>query len=546
MLHTDGRLMTENLRKARATDTYICRGDPEGEAWTPRFTFHGFQFVEVAGLTRKPDPATVTGLVLGSDTPKAGSFECDNPKINQLYSNIVWTQRANFLSIPTDCPQRDERMGWTGDAQIYVSVAPMNMDVAAFYTKWLVDLNDSQWEDGSFPNFSPTPFIRPKMKFSPGWMEAGIICPYHVYRTYGDERLIRRCWPYMEKFMDFHISRAGETYCYPEASFEDVSPKGGFGDWLSFGKKTPPDMLATMYFGHCARLMSEMAGAVGDREAEKKYMGVFEKAKQGFLDHYVDPKGRFKCDEAAYKGGKGYVDGNKGFSGHTQTAYANAIYMDFLPDKLIPVAGNHLRQLIEDNKGLLSTGFLGVKQLLPALSETGQAGLGYKLLLNEECPSWLFEVVNGATSIWERWNSYTKKGGFVAGMNSFSHYSFGAVYEWMFQNMAGIRNADVGYRRIVFRPEISEKFKFVKVTHRSIAGDILAHWEISGNMLTYRVTVPVNSTAEVFVPCKSGTAVTIDGKAPADIRGIKILTHVAGYQVFSTGSGSYTFASTIK
>ena len=543
MLHPDGRLMTENLRKARATDTYILRGDPNGEVWTPQFTFHGFQYVEVAGYPGEPGPDSLTGLVLGSDVPTAGSFECSNALVNQLYKNIVWTQRANFVDIPTDCPQRDERMGWTGDAQIYIGSAILNGDVAAFFTKWLVDLNDDQWPDGSYPNFAPRPFNRDKMLFSPGWMEAGVICPYHLLKAYGDTRLVQKHWPNMEAFMAFHEKRSRGKYVYPEASFEDIVPKGGFGDWLNVGKKTPPDLLATMYYGYCASLMAEMARAIERPDRAAHYADVAQKVRRALREHYIAEDGRFRCNAAAYGNGAGYVDGDRGFSGHTQTAYANGIYMNLLDPALEQKAGRYLVGQIEQSDGRLSTGFLGVKPLLPALSKMGYTEVAYQLLLTREYPSWLFEIDNGATTIWERWNSFTKKDGFVAGMNSFSHYSFGSVCEWMFQNMGGIRNPGIAYESILLEPELDRRVRFVKARHQSIRGDILSHWSVQDDRLSYVVDVPANTVATVSIPSMRDGRVLESGRPIQETSDLTVLRIERARIVVRVGSGHYQFVS---
>ena len=542
MLHPDGRLMTENLRKARATDTYICKGDPDGESWTPQFTFHGFQFVEISGLDYIPDYNVITGLAFSSDNKTAGSFETDNPMVNQLYSNIVWTQKANFIEIPTDCPQRDERLGWTGDAQIYVSSAVLNNDVAAFFNKWIIDLNDSQWDFGAYPNFAPKPFHRMGMIYSPGWMEAGVICPYHIFKTYGDVRMVENSWPYMEKFMAFHEKKSEGKFFYPEASFEDIRPKGGFGDWLSIGKKTPPDFLASLYFGHCAELMSEMATAIGKPDRAEYYRTLFENIKGAVKKHYIDSDSRIFCNADSYGDAKGYVDGNMGFSGHTQTAYANTIYMNFLDETEKAKAGNYLAELVNENGKKLTTGFLGVKQLLPALSQTGNTSLAYTLLLNTEYPSWGFEIEQGATSIWERWNSYTKEGGFVSGMNSFSHYSFGSVYEWMFNHMAGIKNTGVGYKTFVIEPETDSRIGFVKASYHSINGAISSEWLQKSGELNLNVTIPVNTTATIKLPAASASDVVESGVTlHKDIAGIQSIREESGYVWVVIGSGSYRF-----
>ena len=548
MLYPDGSLMTKNLRMARATDTYILKGDPEGEEWIPDFTYHGFQYVEVSGLKEKPDTGVITGLVLGSNTPIAGRFECSDSMVNKLYSNIVWTQRSNFVDIPTDCPQRDERLGWTGDAQVYVSSATLNMDIAAFYSKWLVDLNDSQLESGAYPFFAPSPAGFGSNSFSPGWMEAGIICPYQIYKTYDDTEVVDKFWPNMSRFMSFLEKRAKGKNYFPEGSFADISPKGGFADWLSIGKKTSPDMLATMYYGYCSSLMSEMAKAVGNIKEAEHYSLLFEKIKQAFLKHYVTPDGKLKCNEKAYGNGEGYVDGNRGFTGHTQTAYANAIYMNMLPDSLVPTAGKHLNQLIEENNGYLTTGFLGVKQLLPALSLTGYTETAYQLLLNRKYPSWGYEINNGATTIWERWDSYTKGKGFQdAGMNSFDHYSFGSVCEWMFQYMAGIKSEGTAYKNIIIKPDIpKDKIKYVNASVNTMNGKIESSWKLEGEKLVMNIIIPVNTSAEIYIPTSDPGLIKINDSEMKKIPYLEIDKFENNLQVIKVRSGSYDIESTIK
>jgi alpha-L-rhamnosidase len=543
MLHPDGRLMTENLRLARATDTYILKGDPNGETWRPRFTYHGFQFVQLSGYEREPDEETILGLALSSDLPETGTFETGHPMINQLYSNIVWTQISNFLDIPTDCPQRDERMGWAGDAQTYVKSASLNRDVAAFFAKWIVDLNDEQLASGAYPNFAPKPFIREWRKFKSGWGDAGIICPYHMYMSYGDIRNAEKFWPNMERFLDFYEQNSDGLYFFKEASFY----QSGSGDWLAVGKRTPPDMLSTFYYGYCAQLMAEMATAIGKSDRADHYLEIFEKIKTGFKSHYMGEDGMLKCNEAAYGDGTGYPDGHLGFSGHTQTAYANAIYMNFLTPEEEIKAGEHLVDLIRENGGKLTTGFLGVKPLLLALSKTGHSEIAYDLFLQTEYPSWGFEVVNGATTMWERWNSYTHEDGFGGtrntGMNSFSHYAFGAVCEWMFGNAAGITAVTPAFREISIRPEPDKRLGFVNCSYQSISGEIISNWKYDGDDFYMEVKVPVNVSASIYVPATSLEQITENGVPAGKSSGLEYRGMEGGYVLFKAGSGSYSFKS---
>lgn len=546
VLFPNGEIMTENLRKARATDTYILKGNPNGEEWTPKFTYHGFQFVEASGFRTVPNLDAITGVVLTSATPEMGSFETDNKMINQLYHNIVWTQRSNYFDVPTDCPQRDERMGWTGDAQAYIQSATFNTDISAFFTKWMVDLNDAQRADNTYPIYAPAPNLRKTDTYSPGWSEAGIICPYTIYKTYGDTKMISKFWSNMVAYLKFMEVKSKGEFVYKEASFEDISPKGGFGDWLSVGKKTPPDMLATMYYCYVASMMSEMAKAIGKQEESVYYEGICHKINEAFSKHYADGNGKFKTNTVAYGDGKGYVDGNMGFEGHTQTAYANALHMNIIKPELRQQAGDWLVELIQNNGGKLSTGFLGVKPLLPALSATGHSDQAYKLLLSTEYPSWGFEVINGANTIWERWNSYIKGKGFEnnAGMNSFNHYAFGSVNEWLFGNAAGIKVKEAGYRTFTIKPEIAkEGISYVKAKHHSINGEIISLWKKIGNSLVLEISVPPNTKANVYIPTNDSAKVTENKKPLKGNPDIIEKGTSQGFLNVEIGSGNYQFVS---
>lgn len=548
-LFPDGRLMTENLRRARATDTYISKGSAQPETWMPRFTYHGFQYVEISGLSSKPAPNDIRGIVMTSLTPASGNFETDNAMLNQLYKNIVWTQRSNYFDIPTDCPQRDERLGWTGDAQVYMRSAAYNNDIAAFHTKWITDLNDAQWANGTYPVYTPIPSeqgvatIRSSDTYSPGWAEAGIVCPYNIYKMYGDTRVIEASWPYMVKYMKFLEERSKGKYVFTEASFEDISPKGGFGDWLSVGKKTPPDMLATMYYNYCALLMAEMAKAIDHTVDADYYTGISEKIKKGFAGHYIDADGKLTTNAVAYGDGKGYVDGSLGFAGHTQTAYANAIYTEILSPENLVKAGKYLEQLVQANNNQLATGFLGFKPLLPALSATGNSKLAYTLAKDTAFPSLGFEVVNGSTTIWERWDSYIKGEGFRhnASMNSFNHYAFGAICEWMFQNMAGIQPVDAGFKTFIIKPEIDPSgIGSVTAEYKSVNGLIQSSWKKSGDQIKQEVTIPVNTRATVFIK-GNPEHISVSGKKLQSINDMQVEGYADGYTKLQLGSGSYRF-----
>ncbi len=519
MLHQDGRLMTENLRKARATDVYILKGGSEPEVWRPRFTFHGFQFVELTGLTEKPTLDTVTGIVIHSDTPLTSSFECSDSMVNQLFSNIVWTQRSNFLEIPTDCPQRDERLGWTGDAQIYVRAATYNADVTAFFTKWEQDLVESQRDNGAYPAYAPFPMTHGSRgsAYGTAWMDAGIICPYTIYKAYGDTRIIENNYDSMTKFMDFRRSIS--------PNFQGVLAGNDWGDWLSLSK-TPIEYIDSVYFAYSSDLMAEMAEAIGRDKDAAKYRDWGNKIRAFFDKNYVNEDGSLSIN--------------------TQTAYAIAIFMEMLPPEKRILAGEHLAELIEKDGNVMSTGFIGTRPLLPALTSVGHHDLAVRLLQNRQYPSWGFEVVNGATTIWERWNSYTKKDGFVAGMNSFSHYSFGAVCEWMFQSLAGIDTEGPGYKNIVIRPGPPKRrsnpdnkpIQWVNAEYDSIRGKIVSSWRKTWNRFEHKVTIPPNTTAVLYLPLGK---VKESGRKLDDVEGIRVLGQENGRIQLMITSGTYNF-----
>jgi alpha-L-rhamnosidase len=530
MLHPDGRLMTENLRKARATDHYVLRGDPNGETWTPRFTFHGFQYVEVTGYPGTPDKDAITGVVLHSDTPLTSGFECSDPVPNRLFKNVVWTQRANFLDLPTDCPQRDERFGWTGDAQIYARTATYNADVAAFYTKWLRELMESQRPSGTFPGYAPYPFQH-GWDFGTAWCDAGVICPWAVWQAYGDTRIIERCWPFMARFIEWRKATS--------RNFLGVNHGNDWGDWLSFGGKTPLDYTDSIYFGYSTKLMAGMAQAIGREKEAAEYRELLANIKAAFNRKYVKPDGTLAVD--------------------TQTAYALALYADLLPDNLRTTAGAILAKKIRDaetpdNSGM-TTGFLGTRPLLPVLSDTGQHDFAVKHFQSRKFPSWGYEVEQGATTIWERWNGYTKDKGFGgeqnATMNSFAHYSFGAVCEWMLSRLAGIESDGPGYQRIIIRPSPPspgsnperEPINWVKAHYDSIHGRIVSNWRRTANAFELDTAIPANTTATVFLPAKSPDSVKESGQPLAKAKCVKFLRQEGDRVLLTVESGSYRFTS---
>ena len=514
MLNPDGTIYTTNLRGAPSIDTYVTHGGGV-EIWQPRFTFHGFRYVELTGLPTRPGMDAVTGIVINSDTPRAGEFACSDPRINQLQSNIQWGQRGNYLSVPTDCPQRDERMGWMGDAEVFVRTATYNADVAAFFTKWMVDVDDAQTPDGAYSDISPSY----GGGGTPAWADAGVICPWTVYQANGDTRLLQRHLPAMTKWVEW--CRVHST-----GLIRDRDRNGDYGDWLSIGADTPKDLIGTAYFAYSTHLLSRAYHAVGDAAGGEKYAQLFEEIKAAFNKRYVKQDGRI--------------------FGNTQCAYAMALKFDLLPEALRPVAAQYLEDDIRAKGSHLSTGFVGVSYLLPVLTNAGKLDTAYALLTQDTFPSWLFSVKHGATTIWERWDGWTPEKGFQdPGMNSFNHYSLGSVGEWLFDAAAGI-DLDpnrVAFRHIVLRPRVDGPLTWVKAHHDSLYGRIESDWTRGEGMLSLHVTVPPNTTATVYVPTSDAKSVT-EGTGPAARAvGVKFLRSEPGVAVYEVESGAYTFTA---
>jgi len=511
ILNPDGTIYTENLREARCTDTYILKGTGK-ELWEPQFTFHGFRYVEITGYPGKPGLDAVTGVVVHSAIPITGSFECSNPMVNQLFSNIVWSQRGNFIELPTDCPQRDERLGWTGDAQIFIRTATYNMDVSAFFTKWLVDLEDAQSDEGGFPDVAPR-----KVAMGDGtaaWGDAGVICPWTIYEVYGDKRILERHYESMKKWISYLKKNSKDL----------LRPAKGYGDWVSIASDTPKDVIATAYFAYSTRLVSKAAAVLGKYEDAEKYEELFEQIKSAFNKAYVSEDGRIK--------------------GETQTCYLLGLYFDLLPEDKREPATQNLIEAIRNKDWHLSTGFVGLSYLVPTLADTGHLDIAYRLLNNDTFPSWGYSIKNGATTIWERWDGWTEEKGFqTPGMNSFNHYSFGSIGRWLFGSVAGIDTDGPGYKRIIIQPRPGGGLDYAKASYNSINGEIVSDWKIMGGKFALNVTIPANTTATVYVPAGDIESVTEGGKPAAKAGDVSLLRMEDDSAVFAVGSGHYRFVS---
>lgn len=498
-LSTDGTLYVENLRRAKSVDTYVCRGGGL-ETWEPSFTFHGFQYVELSGLPGEPRTDAVTGCVIHSATPPAGSFECSHSGVNRLWLNGLWSQKDNFLSVPTDCPQRDERLGWMGDAQVFCRTAMCNMDVAAFFTKWMVDVEDAQTPEGVFPDVAPrlSEDINwvglPNLGGAAGWADAGVVIPYTMWRVYGDRRVLERHYGAMVKWVEW-IDR------HNPSGLRLNQLANNYGDWLcipsdtSFGTHSPmKNLLATAYWADDCAKLARIARELGREADADRFAAMFEKVRAAFQKEWLRPDGRIITD--------------------TQTGYLLALAFDLLPTELRAAATKHLVADIESLGWHLSTGFIGISHLNPQLTFAGHADVAYRLLLQDTYPSWLYPVKHGATTIWERWNGWTHEDGFFnPHMNSFNHYSLGSVGEWLFRHVAGIELDPVepGFRRFTLQPFIGAGLDFARASYRSLQGQIRSEWTRNGDTLTWTVVVPPNTTARILVPSEPGTEVSADG-----------------------------------
>ncbi|MBN1795343.1 MAG: family 78 glycoside hydrolase catalytic domain [Sedimentisphaerales bacterium] len=479
MLNKDGTLYTANYRSAKSTDTYTAAATSIIE-WEPHFTFHGFRYVELSGLpaNARPQKDWVTGVVLHSDLRKIGKFESSHVKLNQLQSNIVWGQRGNFVDIPTDCPQRDERMGWTGDAQVFCSTSMFNYDCHAFWKSWLGSMRDDQLPDGRIPHVIPEAV---KWAGSPGWMDAAAIIPWEVYVRTGDMEVLTENFEMMEKLVGWYRSQSTDGL---------IRQIKAFGDWLQpySGKRegdTPVALIGTAYYAHSVRLLATCAGVLKRDEDAKRYTAEADLVKQAFAKHYFDSDGKLRN------------------APQTQTGYLLAIAFDLIPPEMQKNSAAHLVRLVHDADNHLRTGFLGTPYIVGILDRMGYADLAFEVLFKESYPSWFYSINQGATTMWERWNSYSHEDGFGdAGMNSFNHYAYGAIGRWMYERIAGLAPdpANPGYKHFFIRPLIARQLDWTYAELETPYGKASSGWRKKNGKIEMYIVVPPNTTATIEFP----------------------------------------------
>jgi alpha-L-rhamnosidase len=547
IVNADGTIYTDNLRTAKATDHFILKGYGV-EEFTPQFTFHGFRYVEVTGLPAAPAMDAVTALVIHTDAPFTAKLDTGSAMINQLWSNILWGQRSNFVGVPTDCPQRDERLGWMGDAEVFWRAASYNMDLAAFSRKFAADMRGTQagapgdrssstgWKMGTpyFGIYSPGT-ATPNAGFAAGWSDAGVIIPWTSWLQTGDTSVIDENWAAMEKYLNAIESNNPNSLWIHEAG----TP---YGDWLSPEGKTDYALIATAYWAYDATLMEQMARATGRAQAAEKYARLFEKIRAAFQKQFVHDDG-FVAGADNSPSPFGGINNPNAMSkgGDTQTGYVLALHMNLAPENLRAAAARKLVEKIEANHELLGTGFLGTPYLLEELTKAGYAKLAYKLLLNTEYPSWGYLVEHGATTMWERWNGDKMKDD--PSMNSYNHYAYGAVADWIYRYAAGVDASpyDAGFHTVVLHPVFDARLGHIAFDYESAYGPIHSDWTVNGTTAEWYVTIPANTTGWLGLSAEEAAKYKLEG-APLAASKLAQAAERGGRSGFELAAGSYNFA----
>lgn len=522
VLDKEGNFYTTNLRAAKSEANYILKGEGT-EVFEPHFTWHGFRYIKVTGYPGELKPENFTAVALYSNMATTGEFTSSHPLVNQLQKNILWGQKGNFVDVPTDCPQRDERLGWTGDAQAFSRTAAFNMNVNNFFTKWLADL-ESEQENGAVPFVVPN--VLGSTVSSAGWADAATIIPWNMYLAYGDKKILETQYNSMKSYVE-SIRRNAKNDLW-NTGFH-------FGDWLFYrpdddndGRAAVTDkyLIAQCFYAHSTQLLINAANVLDNKADVEAYTALLQNIKNAFLREYVTPNGRLVSN--------------------TQTAYVLALNFDMLPENLRAQAAERLANNVRDYGNHLTTGFLGTPYLCHVLTRFGHLGVAYKLLLQETYPSWLYPVKMGATTIWERWDGIKPDGSFqTPSMNSYNHYAYGAIGDWMYRVMVGLDTYEdgVGYKRIRVKPYIGGGFTHASASLNTNYGKLSNSWRIKDNTITMDVEIPVNTSALIYIPATGADAVTEGGKALSLNKDLKILSSETGYVVVQVGSGKYQFSS---
>jgi alpha-L-rhamnosidase len=486
-----GELAVRPLRTAAATDSYTLRGDPGGERWQPRFTFHGFRYAEVTGWPGEFSPDAVIAVVYHSDLERTGWFECSDPLLTRLHENVVWGMRGNFLDVPTDCPQRDERLGWTGDLQVFAPTASYLYDCAGFVASWLKDLAADQTPDGVVPVFVPRVdiggiFGEPMPQA--GWGDAAVLVPWVAYQRFGDVELLRRQYRSMRAWVDGLTARLGAGTLFDQPPFQ-------LGDWLD--PAAPPDnpaaaatdaiLVATAYRARTAQVLSDIAAVLGQDADAATYAALADSVRRAFHDEYVTSRGRVVSD--------------------SQTGYALALEFALLTDADHRArAAERLVEVVRMKRHKIATGFLGTPLICDALTSAGAIDDAYQLLTQKDCPSWLYPVTMRATTIWERWDSMLPDGSVNPGeMTSFNHYALGAVADWMHRAIGGLAPGAPGYRVLRVAPRPGGGIAWATTAHLTPYGRAEVSWQRADGRLIVDVVVPTGITAEITLPGAAST-----------------------------------------
>ncbi|MGP8174747.1 MAG: family 78 glycoside hydrolase catalytic domain [Terracidiphilus sp.] len=537
IVNADGTIYTDNLRTAKATDHFILSGKGV-EEFTPQFTFHGFRYVEVTGLRTAPGKDAVTAVAFHSDAPFTVKLETGSAMINQLWSNILWGQRSNFVGVPTDCPQRDERLGWMGDAEVFWRAASYNMDLAAFSRKFVGDIRGTQAGTPYFGIYAPGT-AQPNSGFAAGWSDAGVIIPWTSWLQTGDTSVIEQNWAAMEKYLDAIAAANPDGLWKHEAGIP-------FGDWLSPEGRTDYTLIATAYWAYDATLMQQMAHATGRTADEEKYARLFEKIRAAFQKQFVRADGFVAGADNSPSPFGGINNPNaKSSGGDTQTGYVLALHMNLLPEELRAAAAQKLADKIEANHGLLGTGFLGTPYLLEELTRAGNAKLAYKLLLNTEYPSWGYLVEHGATTMWERWNGDQMRGD--PSMNSYNHYAYGAVADWIYRYAAGVDASplDAGFHTVVLHPVFDARLGSIAFDYASAYGAIHSDWTVKGTRAEWHLTLPANTTGWLELSQAEAGKYKLEGVPLVESKLVKATTRglESGFELMA---GSYSVVAEVQ